>query len=304
MNYLKRSVEIHERVLLDTFDQYNQIFTSSANSYNKMGKFDLDFNESSLLFSWIILKLNNLITELRLGLSHLLNEDQHFSKHLLLLKKQSDKFALSLCRVGLNFKYHFDQLFKEYLEHDLKLNLNKLIKKFESSLDSYSITSSHVDPNKLNNGMDKNSSSKHDSIVELNPPRSLLQFVPLKQLCNELIKLFDKLASFAATSDLIFKFKILLEEHLEQASIIIEKYIRSETSSLKASELDLLTQFKIVYKQCLLSHVQQCYKALVDSLTAVDLLGIHRIEFAKIEINDTIAINYNELDLNKIQSNL
>lgn len=304
--YLKRSIEINEKVLLDTYNQYNQIFNIASDKFkesNKIDKFSLDFNDSSLLSSWIILKLNNLINELRLGLSHLIKEDQHFFKQLLSIKRQSDKFTPSLLRIGLHFKYHFDLLFNEYLEHDIKLNLNRLTKKFGSSLDSYNIISSHVDLNreKMNNGIEK--SKNVLNLVELNPPKSLLQFVPLKNLCNELIRLFDKLASFPATSDVVFKFKLILEEYLKQISIIIEKYIRSETSSLKANERELLVKFKKVYKESLLGHMQNCYKALLGSFKSVDLLGISSIEFNEIKIDDEF-INYNELDLNKIYNNV
>ena len=305
--YLRRSVEIHEKVLLNTYEQYNKIFTSSCEQSkfsSKIDKFDLDFNESSLLSSWLMLKLNNLINELRLGLSHLIKEDLQFFKQLLSLKNQCDKISNSLFKIGFNFKFHFDLLLHEYLEHDIKLNLNRLIRKFETSLDSYNLISSHIDLNKsINNGLDNKAKRNDDKQIELNPPKSLLQFAPLKNLCNELIKLFQKLASFHATSDLIFKFKLILEEHLKQTSIIIEKYIRSEVTSLKANEKELLSKFKAVYKESLLNHVQKCYKTLLDSFAPVDLLGLPTIEFSKIQIDDQ-STNYNELDLNKIYNNL
>lgn len=308
--YLRKSIEIHEKVLLDTYNQYNQIFTTPSDrlkesNFNRIDKFDLDFGDSSLLFSWMTLRLNNLINELRLGLSHLIKEDQHFFKQLLALKRQGDKFSLS--RIGLNFGHHFDQLFNEYLEHDLKLSLSRMIKRFESSLDSYNIISSPVDL--ANNGPSSDRPAKEstpESTKELRPPRSLLQFIPLKNLCNDLIRIFDKLASFPATSDLVFRFKQLLEEHLRQTSSITEKYIRSETSSLKANERELLTKFRQVYKESLVVHAQDCYRALLGSFRAVDLLGIPRVEFSRIQTDGdhNSSVNFNELDLNKIFQNL
>ena len=307
--YLRKSIEIHEKVLLDTYSQYNQIFATPSNRLkesSKFDKFDLDFNDSSLLFSWITLRLNNLINELRLGLSHLIKEDQQFFKQLLALKHQGDRFSLSLTKIGLNFAHHFDQLFNEYLEHDLKLNLSRMIKRFGSSLDSYNIISSPSDLSVSNGVADKKERDTPSTVKELSPPSSLLQFIPLKNLCNDLIRVFDKLASFPATSALVFKFKLLLEEHLRGASSIIEKYIRSETSSLKANEMQLLTKFKSVYKESLIVHAQDCYRALLGSFATVDLLGIQRIEFSRIQIDadHCSPTNFNELDLNKIYQNL
>ena len=310
---MRQSIEIHEKVLLDTYSQYNQIFTTPSDrlkesSFNKIDKFDLDFNDSSLLFSWISLRLNNLINELRLSLSHLIKENQQFFKQLLALKQQGDRFSCSLSRIGLNFAHQFDQLFNEYLEHDLKLNLSRMVKRFGSSLDSYNIVSSPACLN-VSNGVSSGAKEGGDASQTarvLSPPSSLLQFIPLKNLCNDLIRLFDKLASFPATSALVFKFKLLLEEHLRQTSQLIEKYIRSETSSLKANEMELLATFKSIYKESLIVHAQECYRALLGSFAAVDLLGMSRIEFSKIQ-NDgghSSPVNFNELDRNKIYQSL
>lgn len=297
-NCLKKTVEVHEHVLLSTFEQYNQIFhqTDKASS-NKMDKFGLDFTDSSLLFSWMMLKLNNLVNEIRLGLSNMLNKDPQFFNQLLSLKQLCNRFSSFLLKIGLDFKNHFNQLFNEYLEHDLKINLHKLIKRFEASLDSYNIISSHIDLN--GNDREVVDNQKSSDLKELNPPKCILQFAPLKQLCNDLIKNFQKLVSFAATSDLIFKFKLVLEDHLKESSNIVEKYIRSEKSSLKENEQVLLINFRDVFRSSLIAHIQLCYKSLIESFKSIDTLGIPSIEFSKIEVDD-YSINYNDLDLNNI----
>ena len=102
-----------------------------------------------------------------------------------------------------------------------------------------------------------------------------------------LIRLFDKLVLFQATSDLIFKFKLILEDNLKQTSTIIEKYIRTEISSLqKVNEQQLLTNFKDIYKYSLITHLQTCYKSIIQSFNSIDTLGIANIEFSNIKIND------------------
>ena len=99
---------------------------------------------------------------------------------------------------------------------------------------------------------------------------------------------------------------ITIVYYLRGASFIIEEYIRSKTYDLKENEMQLLTKFKSFYKESLILRAQDCYRALLGLFAAVDLPGIQRIKFRRIQIDadHSLLTNFNELDLNKIYQNL
>ncbi|KAL4229576.1 conserved oligomeric Golgi complex component [Mactra antiquata] len=265
--HINKTIEASRVNLFDIITQYRAIF-SDEDPLLSTSK-DESLNETALFHSWIVQKVTQFLTSLRIDLA------QGVGGRLDSILGQCMYFGLSFSRVGADFRGLLTPIFQQASLDGFKLALSQALKRFDDSMRSYSLLSTSGGMG--GGGMSYNPVSQSG---QLYPPTLLLDFYPLAAYCNDILTALNELRLCAPVA-MVTEVSNTLHDSFVNINKIILAFHRAEETTFDRKEKEKFDQFCIAYSSHLVPYINRCLQALYPPTQLAQTLGITVSELQK-----------------------
>ncbi|RWS02123.1 conserved oligomeric Golgi complex subunit 8-like protein, partial [Dinothrombium tinctorium] len=289
--YISKLTEICRVNLFDIVTQYRAVFAGEdiAPSYRLYIQFsnEMEFKENAILPSWISYKISQFLLQLKQNLNRCISIEVGQYYPIEAVIDPCFYFGLSMSRIGADFRPLLVPIFCEALFKRFEKVTEKSVLKFNKSMENYTLKMKPLD-----------NQPKASTEQDLSPPLSLLEFVPLAQLCNDILTGFNEFRQLIITG-VMNKITKCLAENLFRVSLVIKNYFKTEESSFTTEERQIFDRFCDRYANDLLPYLQKCLNACCPPTQIASILGISLLEFHKLKKTEQ-DITFVNLDIEYI----
>lgn len=176
---------------------------------------DKDFNDSAILSSWMLFKVESFLTALKSDLFACV-DGEHFYPFDSLVDP-CFYFGLSMSRIGADIRPQLVKIFGEAILRRFRITTSQAASRFKKSLESYSVQKRGKSVSAKDVETDEESS--------LQPPSSLSEFLPLANLCNDILSGLNEIRQMTPLS-MAAQISQALNDALFDATRAVYKYFR------------------------------------------------------------------------------
>ncbi|CAG9765488.1 unnamed protein product [Ceutorhynchus assimilis] len=229
------------------------IEVSRVNLFNIITQFKAIFNENDLIFfTWINNRIEDFLQVLRLELN---------SSNIDSVMDQCMYFALSFSKIGCDFRSLLLPIFTKQLFINFNDNLQEALIVYEKSIENFTLINKNL-PNIPWKSQDP-----------LHPPDSLLEFYPLAEYLNNLLKILNNYKQNAPLS-LTKKIINLIQNSLILISKSLLKLYLQEHQAFNSTSRDAFTRLCMSFSDDLIPYVQKCIHVIYPPSQIAAKLGV------------------------------
>ncbi|KAL1509816.1 hypothetical protein ABEB36_004496 [Hypothenemus hampei] len=255
-SYLSKIVEVTRVNLFNVITQYQAIFyeESSAQPSSLLKK---NINENMIFFTWI----NEQIADFLI----LLEDNIKLASPIESILDQCMYFGLSFSKVGCDFRPLLVPLFTKQIFQNFQDSILKTVHTFEKNMEGFTLINKRTPniPWKKKEGQDD----------PLQPPDSLLEFHPLAEFLNNILKTFN---SFRACAPLAIINDVV--KCLQNSLVFVAKSIAvlhsQEQQAFTSSSKDTFTRFCMSFSDDLIPYIQKCLHVIYPPNQIATKLGV------------------------------
>ncbi|XP_066147093.1 conserved oligomeric Golgi complex subunit 8 [Euwallacea fornicatus] len=236
-HHLSKTIEITRVHLFNIITQYRAIFSDDESM--PFSALKNEINENIIFFTWVNNKISDFL--------EVLEKDLKSVSSLESFLDQCMYFGLSFSKVGWDFRSTLVPIFTKQILDNFKNSVTVAMCSFEKSMESFTLINKNL----------PNIPWKNKDQDPLHPPDSLLEFYPLAEYLNNVLKTLNAFRSCAPIS-------IVTEvvETLQKSLIFISKSIvilhSQEQQAFTSNAKDTFTRLCMSFSDDLIPYIQKC----------------------------------------------
>ncbi|KAH1019577.1 hypothetical protein HUJ04_009371 [Dendroctonus ponderosae] len=252
-HHLTKTVELTRINLFNIITQYRAIFSDGESVPTSSLKGVI--NENMIFFTWINARISDFLEVLEGDLKSVSSVES--------LLDQCMYFGLSFSKVGCDFRSLLIPIFTKQIMKNFSAAIGRAVAAFEKSIENFTLINKNLPNIPWNN--------KHQD--PLQPPDSLLEFYPLAEYLNNVLKTLNSFricAPVAIVSEVV--------ECLQRSLLIISRSIvnlySQEQQAFTSSAKGAFTRLCMSFSDDLVPYVQKCVHIIYPPTQIASQLGI------------------------------
>ncbi|XP_030763753.1 conserved oligomeric Golgi complex subunit 8 isoform X2 [Sitophilus oryzae] len=251
-HHLKRTIELTRVNLFNIITQYKAIFNED---YSPINSIKSDVNENNIFYSWINDRISDFLVTLE--------EDLKYSVLTEAIMEQCMYFGSSFGKVGCDFRLLLIPIFTKQISENFKASISKALTTFGRSIENFTLINKHL----------PNIPWRNKDGDPLHPPDSLLEFYPLAEYLNNVLRTFNAFRVFAPIT-LLNDVTNTLENSLIAIAKSIVRLHSQEQQAFTNNSKDAFTRLCMTFSDDLIPYIQKCIHTIFPSNKIANKLGV------------------------------
>ncbi|XP_076273713.1 conserved oligomeric Golgi complex subunit 8 [Rhynchophorus ferrugineus] len=253
-HHLKKTIELTRVNLFNIITQYKAIFNDE--DLLPMSSLKNNYNSNSIFYTWINDKITDFLSTLE--------EDLKYANSVDTFLEQCMYFGASFSKVGCDFRPLLIQIFTKQIRENFQNSINRATCVFEKSIENFTLINKNL----------PNIPWKNKDDDPLHPPDSILEFYPLAEYSNNILRTFNEF-KLCAPIGLVN----VIVDSLERSLMFIAKAIlvlhSQEQQAFTNSSKDAFTRLCMSFSDDLIPYLQKCLHIIFPPNKISMKLGIN-----------------------------
>lgn len=252
-HHLTKTVEITRVNLFNIITQYRAIFNDEESM--PISSLKNEINENIIFYTWINDRIADFLSTL--------DEDLKSVTSIESILDQCMYFGLSFSKVGCDFRSLLVPIFTKQIIENFRNSIARAMIAFEKSIENFTLINKNL----------PNIPWKNKDDDPLHPPDTLLEFYPLAEYLNNVLKTLNEFrvcAPVAAVNEVI--------DSLQKSLVFIAKSIlilySQEQQAFTSSSKDAFTRLCMSFSDDLIPYIQKCIHIIYPPNQIATKLGV------------------------------